>query len=404
MTEQTNDRRNHENLAAEQAAGDAQPRPLWRRVVRALLLALLVFVLLLGALIAYWSLRPNTANLDASLGIETWPAVRDGEHNSNTDLIWWDGHFYLIHAASPWHFGSEKCRLVLHRSKDAREWETIRTFQVPDQDIRDPKLAVIGGRLVLYVLVNVDWNPEPYKTALCTSEDGESWSELRDVEPKGWLFWRPKSRDGKTWYVPAYWWEHGKSILLKSTDGVSWERVSLIYEGDRNDETAIEFTSDGRMICTARLEVSDNIFGDADASTLIAVAEPPYTEWSRTKSQVTRLDGPTLFSHDGVVYAAGRHHPESPAFLRDFGSILGKKRTSLYVVQPDELIYLADLPSCGDTSYTGVAIRDGSTYISYYTNDVHRDYPWILGMISASEIRIAKVPLSKLAERAKPER
>ena len=38
------------------------------------------------------------------------------------------------------------------------------------------------------------------------------------------MFWRPKTRDGRTWYVAAYWYEHGESILLRSTDGRAWTR------------------------------------------------------------------------------------------------------------------------------------------------------------------------------------
>jgi len=70
------------------------------------------------------------------------------------------------------------------------------------------------------------------------------------VGPSGWLFWRPKSPDGKTWYVPAYWWEHGRSILLRSGDGLEWQQISTIYQGEGNDETAIEFLPDGRLLAT----------------------------------------------------------------------------------------------------------------------------------------------------------
>jgi hypothetical protein len=346
--------------------------------------------------VVYWMVRPNTARVDPSLTVESWVAVGDGMHNSNTDLIYWRDHFYLIHASSPWHFGHERCELVLHRSADARQWAKLATFSVPDQDIRDPKLAIIGDRLFLYVLKNIDWNPEPYTTAFSTSIDGVTWSRLKDIEPGGWLFWRPKTRDGKTWYVPAYWWQHGRSALLASADGRTWRRVSMIYEGDRNDETDFEFLPDGRIICTARLEVSDNIFGDDDASTLIAVSDPPYTRWTSIKSRVTRLDGPDVFSHGGVIYAAGRHHAGGPGLLNALGSILGRKRTALYEVRPDRLIYLSDLPSCGDTSYAGVVIRNDSVYVSYYTNDIQRDYPWILGMVLPSDIRIARIPLCGL--------
>jgi len=367
-----------------------------KKVAKRIGLGLGVLVVAVLSLVGYWRFRSNTAEIVPGLCPESWVAVGDGMHNSNTDLIWWRGHFYLIHASSPWHFGSEACHLVLHRSTDARSWEQVATFRVPGQDIRDPKLADVRGRLCLYVLKNVDWNPEPYTTAMATSDDGTTWSPLADVKPAGWLFWRPKTRDGVTWFVPAYWWEHGKSVLLRSTDGVEWQRVSTIYEGDRNDETDFEFLPDGRILCTARLEVSDSIFGDEDAATLIAVSKPPYTEWTNVKSRVTRLDGPALFAYGEAVWAVGRHNPDSPGLLNAVGSILGKKRTSLYEVRPDRLIWLSDLPSCGDTSYAGVVIRGDDAYVSYYTNDVRRDYPWILGMMSASDVRIARINLPSL--------
>lgn len=361
---------------------------------------LLVLVVLVGLLLAYWGLRPNRAAVHRGLEIEHWAAVSDGMHNSNTDLTFWRGQFYLVHARSPWHLASKQCRLVLWRSPDARQWERLREFHVPEEDIRDPKFAVIHDRLFLYVLKNVDFAAEPYATAVASSADGETWGDLEDVAPLGWLFWRPKTRDGETWYVPAYWHEHGKSVLLESKDGAAWSEVSVIYEGDRNDETDFEFLPDGRMVVTARLEVSDSLLGHPDARTLIAVAQPPYTTWTRVDSRVTRLDGPCLFRYDGAVYAVGRHNPDPPRFPTYYGSIFGRKRTSLYRVEEDRLVYLSDLPSAGDTAYAGVVLRGDDLYTCYYTSRIDRDFPWIVGMLSASEIRMAKIDMPSLARLA----
>jgi len=290
------------------------------------------------------------------------------------------------------------------RSPDARQWERLREFHVPGEDIRDPKFAVIHDRLFMYVLKNVDFAAEPYATAATYTTDGAEWSELEDVEPEGWLFWRPKTRDNKTWYVPAYWYEHGKSILLASQDGMKWSEVSVIYEGDRNDETDFEFLPDGRILATARLEVSDSYFGHPDARTLIALAEPPYTDWQRVESRVTRLDGPCLFPYDGAVYAVGRHHPSPNRWPTYCGGIYGRKRTSLYQITADRLLYLSDLPSAGDTSYAGAVIQGDDLYTCYYTNRIDRDFPWLMGMVSASDIRMAKVGLPSLAKLAEAAR
>jgi hypothetical protein len=367
-----------------------------KRVVKAIAFLVLAVILGVAGLLAYWYLRPNASDTDPTLELEHWVAVADGRHNSNTDLIYWRDAFYLVHANSPWHFASDDCMLIVRRSPDARAWEELAEFQVPGEDVRDPTFAAIGDRLFFYAMKNTTFEAEPYLSVVTSTTDGKNWTELKDVQPEGWLFWRAKSRDGKTWYMPAYWHDHGKSILLSSTDGENWEEVSVIYQGDRNDETAIEFLPDGRMLCTARLEVSDSIFGHKDACTLISVAEPPYTEWRSVKSFETRLDGPCLFPYAERVFAVGRRHPDPPRFLNYFGSILGRKRTSLYEVKEDRLVFLSDLPSAGDTSYAGVVVRDDAAFICYYTSPINRDYPWILGMLGASDIRMARVDLPSL--------
>lgn len=367
-----------------------------RTLFKSALILVSSIIVILGLLLLYWYFRPNSANVDPALKLATWTAVGDGMHNSNTDMIFWKGRFYLVHANSPYHFATEKCKLMIWRSNDARSWEKLSEVNILGEDIRDPKFAPIGGRLFLYVLKSTRFIAEPYRTALRTSADGVRWSPLIDIEPEGWLFWRPKTRDGRAWYVPAYWHEHGKSMLLRSTDGVRWDRVSVIHEGDWNDETAIEFLPDGRLLATARLEGSDSWLGDERASTLIATAAPPYTAWKSVRSRVTRLDGPALFSYNGIVYAVGRHNPDPAGFFTNYGSILARKRTALYRVLEDRLVHLSDLPSAGDTSYAGVVIRGDDAYISYYTSDTARDYPWIIGMLARSDILVAKVSLPLL--------
>jgi hypothetical protein len=368
-----------------------------RKVLMGVAAVLGLLLLLLVLLCVYWVLRPNRAQMSPALDLESWDVVDDGEHNSNTDLIYWNDAFHLIHASSPFHFASKDSRLHLLRSEDGRTWEEVARFDAAGQDIRDPKFAAIGDRLLLYALKNTDWTAEPYQTVYAESSDAVNWSAFRELEPQGWLFWRPKTADGVTWYVPVYWYEHGRSALLRSTDGINWIMHAPIYQGDRNDETDIEFLPDGRMIATARLEVSDSLVGDPQGSTLITVSEPPFDTWQPvTKSQVARLDGPSLFSYNRRVYAVGRYQPRVAGPFDWQGSIFSRKRTALYLVEEDRLVYLSDLPSSGDTSYSGVVQLGDELYVSYYTNDIDRDFPWILGMVSPSSIRMAKIDLASL--------
>ncbi len=349
-----------------------------------------------AALRALGPRSPSTPFVDPRLEIEVWDAVSDGTHNSNTDLIYLNGSFYLVHQTSPYHLGSQESKLIVRRSPDARSWEKLAELKARRGELRDPKFALIDGRLFLYALPNKALTAEPYTTVYTFREDAETWAPLAEAQPEGWLFWRPKTLDGTTWYVPAYWHEHGKSILLKSTDGIDWSVVSTIYEGKRNDETAIEFLPDGRIIATSRLEGSGRIFGDPNACTLIATASSPYVNWSYAKSRVTRLDGPCLFSHSGQVFAAGRYQPRRTSPFRHQGSVFSKKRTSLFAVAEDGLTYLSDLPSAGDTSYAGVVLLEDAAYIAYYTSPTDRDFSWITGMLSRTDIRMAKVSMASL--------
>lgn len=368
-----------------------------RRIVGSAVAGLSAIGLAGAATLAYWSLRPNRARVDPRLVLEVWPAVADGRHNSNTDLTFWNGRFYLVHQASRYHMGHPASRLLLWRSRDARLWEQVAEFKAPQGEYRDPKFAAIGGKLFIYALPNRDWFAEPYTTVYTWSTDGETWHPEQEAEPKGWLFWRPKTLDGQAWYVPAYWHEHGRSILLRSGDGLRWEKVSQIYEGEKNDETDMEFLPDGRIVATCRLEGTGSAFGDPRASTAIAVADPPYTSWRVTKSAVTRLDGPCLFRHGGRVFAVGRRQASFAPKTGELGSIYTRKRTSIFSVREDGLDWLTDLPSAGDTAYAGVVIRGDDLYISYYTSRLDRDYPWALGMVRPSDIMMARVSLSALA-------
>lgn len=348
-------------------------------------------------LFAWWYLRPNRSVVVPELHLQSWDAVNDGWHNSNTDLVYWHDRYYMVYASSPYHFASEDSRLHLVRSDDARQWEEIAIFDAAGEDIRDPKFAPINGKLYLYALKNTEFTAEPYTTVYASSVDGVNWTPFQPVNLPGWLFWRPKSSDGITWYVPAYWHEHTGSALLASTDGSNWTKVADIHQGNRTDETDIEFLPDGRMLAAARIEYSDNYLGHPLGSTFIAVAAPPYTEFvPQGYSSITRLDGPNLFVYEGRIFAVGRYQPDTSGPFSYPGSILARKRTSLFEVQPEGLTYLSDLPSSGDTSYAGVVVVDGIATICYYTSNINFDYPWILGMAGPSQIRMARFSLSDL--------
>lgn len=366
-------------------------------------------LLAVGMLMMWWYVRPNASRVEPRLAIETWDVIADHLHHSNTDLLHWQGRFYLVHATSPYHLASQRCHLSLLASEDGLHWQRLHAFDIPGEDIRDPKLAAIGGRLILYALANRSWDPEPYGTVLSTSDDrGRTWTPFRPLGLDGWLLWKPKTRDGRTWYAGGYWNEHGRSALFSSQDGLAWRRVTAIFEGGRrNDETDIEFLPDGSLIATARLEGEfaewsySMFFGDPGGGTLVATSDAPYEHFNPSAfSQLTRLDGPALFAHGGRTFAVGRFQPDHDRFFRRQGSLFARKRTSLFEVTPQGLTWLSDVPSAGDTSYAGVVPRGGEVYVCYYTSPIDGDVPWIVGMLNRTAIRMARINLASLLDLA----
>ncbi|MBC7228465.1 MAG: hypothetical protein H5T61_14740 [Thermoflexales bacterium] len=66
-------------------------------------------------------------------------------------------------------------------------------------------------------------------------------------------------------------------------------------------------------------------------------------------------------------------------------------------LQADSLGSIPQKSSCTwRTSYAGVVILGDSLYVSYYTSDICRDVPWLMGMVLPSDIRIARIPLAAL--------
>ena len=388
-------------------------------------------VLLISVAAIYWDLRsPPPFEADPALKLEHWVAVPAGddparEHASNTDLVHYRGSFFLIHAQTKWHLEDKNGALVVQKSADARNWEEVKRITVPDTDVRDPKFAVINGRLFLYFLPNKNFDPDPRTTYWSVSDDGVNWRmpeelvtvttrHIVDGEPKrvtsgGWMLWRPKTRDGKTWYVVAFGrkpmtefsgFRNQITILLETQDGVNFEEVSEVYTAHGNGEPTLEFLPDGGIIATLRcssLGTGGYLMGNPTANTIIATSSPPYAEWSYAHSFITRLDGATLFPVGGRIFAVGRNHmgPRS-----DLGNHFSPKRTAFYEVERDKLTHLFDVPSTGDTAYTGVVVRGDDVYASYYTPPIDKEYPWIFSICykTKTEIRIAKVSGAGLLE------
>ncbi len=382
--------------------GSGLKKGLFRKIGKGVLIGFWGLGLLLGTVILYWYLRPSTWVVNEEIVLDTWVAVDEGKHNSNSFMIYWNetGASYLAHDRRPFHLGTPNAKIVVWNTTNFQEWTKVAEFTIPNHDTRDPKFAVINNRLFLYFLVNKAFPMAfPYTTYYSYTDDGVVWQPVQPIAPNYTLFWAPKTYDNVTWYLPAYTRDPYSVLLLNSTDGENWNVHATMYQGEHISESAIQFLPDGRMMLVARMEGSSpGAFGSANASTLIATSPAPYTDWSSyIKSTVDKLDGLAVFNYQNYTFAAARRQPGSRGTFTWLGSVFTKKRTGLYLVnETTGLIYITDFPSTGDTAYCGVVLNGTEAYISYYTSNINFDYPWALGWFAESDIRIARVNLTAL--------
>ncbi|MDB5218614.1 MAG: hypothetical protein JWO86_6541 [Myxococcaceae bacterium] len=325
-------------------------------------------------------------------------------HNENTDLVTWNGAIWFIHRTAVSQVLGPNSALHIYKSTDdgVTFTETARIDAPVDRDIRDPHFYVVGDRLHVKALARLpvlserDSNVDTLAMEM-HSDDGVTWSDLMAVGPKGQSFWRIKEHAG-TYFSAAY--EDGdKAVtLFSSTDGLAWTKGALVYgtSADTPLETELVFMPSGKLLALVRMDGSENeLLGDQGRlRTKICWADAPYTTFDcPDEISGQRLDGPVAFFVGERLFVIARKHLQG----------MGKKRTSLFELGgkleggPLTIKEWGELPSAGDTSYAGVAMRsDGKALVTWYSGRLAKDQIWLLGMIEATNVWQGVIDFSKL--------
>jgi hypothetical protein len=232
------------------------------------------------------------------------------------------------------------------------------------------------------------------------TEDGTAWSTLTPVGPSTQSFWRIKDHAG-TYFSAAY--EDGdKAVtLFSSTDGVAWTKGAVVYDVSEDTplETELVFMPSGKLLALVRMDgTGDELLGDTGRlRTKLCWADAPYASFT-CPSELTgqRLDGPLAFFVGPRLFVVARKHLQGT----------GKKRTSLFELTgtleggPLAITEIGELPSAGDTSYAGVAMRsDGKALVTWYSGRLAKDEVWLLGMIGVTNIWQGVIDFSKVSAR-----
>lgn len=319
----------------------------------------------------------------SAAGADDFPQVRvsnvrrvfhNGEHNAFTDLVRFQGRYYLTFRSCPdGHMVHPTSSIIILVSDDLASWQQAHRFRVPKRDTRDPHFLVFQEQLFVYTgtwysgektIPVSQYDMNLHLGYAAHSPDGKTWTSPVMLEGTfGHYIWRAAVHDGRAYMCgrrkvefevgPRGEGVDVQSAMMVSEDGLRW-RHQAVMQPKRGDETAMWFGEDGRFVGIGRS-------GSLPAQLLLA--NPPYQQWTRFTLD-RYIGGPLLTRWNGEFVVGGRK------------SVSGKgPRTSLcWLRMPagdkgPELIEFAELPSGGDNSYPGLLdLGEGKAVVSWYSS------------------------------------
>lgn len=290
----------------------------------------------------------------------------NGEHNAFTDLIRFEGMFYLAFRSCPdGHMVHPTASIIILSSTDAKQWKQVHRFSVARRDTRDPHFLVFKDRLFVYTGTwycgetspeYQDYDLNKHLGYAVWSDDGVTWTRPIMLEGTfGHYIWRANTFAEKAYLcgrrkknfamLPRGEGAIVESAMLESDDGLVW-RTSALFQEVHGDETAFQFETDGAIVAVGRR--------GRDKAQLLR-SKRPYTQWQR-KGLDRYIGGPLLTRWDNRYVVGGRR-------------IVDEARTSLCWLVDDQLHEFAELPSGGDNSYPGfVQLSPSRAIVSWYSS------------------------------------
>lgn len=308
-----------------------------------------------------------TANELPKIQVENVRQVyHNGEHNAFTDMIEWNGAYWLAFRSCPdGHMVHPTSSIRILTSTDTKEWKEVHQFSVPKRDTRDPHFLAFKGKLFVYTgtwysgdttLPRDEYDVNKHLGYAAWTEDGTSWQGPRQMEGTyGHYIWRAAAFGDKAYLCARRNRDFAQvsgerdiieSAMLESDDGQIW-RFHAFFQETQGDETAFVFDDAGAVTAVCRR---------GGGPSQLATSAAPYTDWNRT--DLTEYVGGPLIAHWGERLLVGgrRNTDQGP-------------KTTLYWLQDRALHAAAELPSGGDNSYPGLLVLDPThAVVSWYSS------------------------------------
>ena len=268
--------------------------------------------------------------------------------NAFTDLCFFKNNFYCVFREGESRQSATSIVRIL-KSSDGDIWNPIAQIQVPQIDLRDPKINVTADGKLMLTACGAGING--HQTIATFSRDGQQWTKPVPIgEPNMWL-WRPTWNAETLYVVGLTVKKPWLTNLYKSEDGRQMQVLSPDFQKEnRPTEAALTFPTPTQAVCIHRKDLGEK-------TATIGTSVFPFTEWNWEDTGLV-IQSPELITlSNGTILLACR--------LIDTAM-----ETVLFSVDPgqNKFTKLLTLPSSRDQGYPGVVYANGHLWISYYSS------------------------------------
>ena len=287
--------------------------------------------------------------------------VKDGFHNAFPSIVEFNGSWYMSFRRATGHRRRDGVIPVFRSVDKGRSWQEIALFKKDSFDMRDPRLAVVNGKLTVYAGYTFIMPDKSSRHGVFAfrSADGKSFEEFQTSGfADSSFFWGCiPYKDG--YVATAYNQVNGAlyASLYRSKDGEKWQHF-LQFPDAGSNEVSMSVDKNGELHCIVRRAVKGDV--------------PLYCQISETGRIIRSvelsepLQGIMLQSVGDEFLVAARHWK-----WRDAKNFKGRKgvRNNLFVMDRNgKLAFQQTIRSEGDCSYTFcVAEKADEFYAVYYS-------------------------------------
>lgn len=317
------------------------------------------------------------ANEDSNITQTQRITFNEGMSNSFTDLTYFNNQFFLAYRESDKHVHGLNGVIKIYTSIDGKQWKLSKEYGVDGTDLRDPKFAVNGNKLSIYLHGSV------YKgTLLVEFKDfisewsGIGWSNIKSLSLDNKKSEIAKVAGNESWPWRITWYKDIAYVFGYNTNGIfdfytSQDGINFINKGGYFKEIGSMPTE-----ATIRIDQKGDFYSLVRRSNgfanLLKSANKGGTWKIISEIPIFNLGGPNFLFYKNGLILSGR---ENATVVLSYFDLSNNKYSKMETLE-----------SGGDCSYPGMVIIDNYLWISYYSGHENN---------TGTSIYLSKVNLDK---------